>query len=202
MNTAGDSMFAREVHKTQLLCITCHRRKSITESREKAKMRAISKRRHTKYVVRNKDHVLARKISIGECSICHKRPSPVDVGLKMATFEFDHIDRATKTSNICLMANSGTSIAKIDAEIAKCRLVCVACHRLRTRDQMGWFDYGDAPSKGLSADELRRLSFARSIVDGLIATYGQPHDADGPVSRPRLCDFMLANLDKLKPEGL
>ncbi|QPB44294.1 hypothetical protein [Medusavirus stheno T3] len=202
MMGVGDSAFALEVRKTQLLCVTCHRRKSVATYRENAKARSKPEKRSDKYAKRNREHVCARKMSIGECSICHRQPSSADIESGMSTFEFDHIDRATKTTNISVMVNTRTSLDRIDSEIAKCRLLCVSCHRRHTREQLGWFDYGDAPSKGLSPDQLRRLSFARSIVDGLIATYGQPRDADGPVSRPRLCDFILANLDKLKPEGI
>lgn len=99
------------------------------------------------------------------------------------------------------MATVSYSTKAIDAEIAKCRLLCAACHALHTRKQQGYFDYGDAPSKGLSSDQLQRLSFARTIVDGLIAEHGQFFREGKPVSRPRLCDFILANIDEIKSRG-
>jgi hypothetical protein len=48
--------------------------------------------------------------------------------------EFDHV-RGEKLGNVANMARH-CSIAKIDAEIAKCDLVCANCHRERTWSRM------------------------------------------------------------------
>lgn len=51
--------------------------------------------------------------------------------------EFDHRDAATKVANVSrLMA--AHSWAKVRAEIAKCDLRCVNCHRKQTALQFGW----------------------------------------------------------------
>ena len=51
--------------------------------------------------------------------------------------EFDHRDAATKLANVSrLMARH--SWAKVRAEIAKCDLRCVNCHRKQTALQFGW----------------------------------------------------------------
>lgn len=51
--------------------------------------------------------------------------------------EFDHRDAATKFANVSrLMA--AHSWAKVRAEIAKCDLRCVNCHRKQTAAQFGW----------------------------------------------------------------
>ena len=45
--------------------------------------------------------------------------------------EFDHTSD-DKSGNVSTMANNGCSWATIEAEIAKCDLVCANCHRIRT----------------------------------------------------------------------
>lgn len=51
--------------------------------------------------------------------------------------EFDHRDRALKVANISrLAASNGWS--SVVAEIAKCEVRCVNCHRSRTAGQFGW----------------------------------------------------------------
>lgn len=199
----NDNAFREELEKTQVLCVNCHRKKSVKENRERMRWRSGSNTYRQKINERNRNHLRMRKLERGGCGICGRRPSESeDMEAELASFDFDHTDRATKTRQVSAFISRGMSTRSIDEEIFKCRLLCASCHRAHSRRQLGWIDYGDAPSKGLSPEQLRRLSFARSVVDGLIVTYGQPRDADGLVSRPRLCHFILANLDKLKPEGL
>lgn len=57
------------------------------------------------------------------CSDCPERD--------ILVLEFDHV-RGEKTSGISQLINIGASISKIQAEIAKCEIVCANCHRLRT----------------------------------------------------------------------
>jgi len=73
-------------------------------------------------------HVLAKKLEIGTCNDC---------GLKVTehnfvAFQFDHIDRATKQYKIADMVKVACTLSDIDAEIAKCQLVCANCHAIRT----------------------------------------------------------------------
>ncbi len=44
--------------------------------------------------------------------------------------DFDHIDASTKLFTIG--PNVGAAWAKVEAEIAKCEVVCANCHRVRT----------------------------------------------------------------------
>jgi hypothetical protein len=62
----------------------------------------------------------------------------VDCGEKdPVVLEFDHRDGAEKLANVSrLMA--AHSWAKVSAEIAKCDLRCVNCHRKHTAAQFGW----------------------------------------------------------------
>lgn len=45
--------------------------------------------------------------------------------------EFDHIG-TDKIAAVARLVGQGCGRAKIDAEIAKCELVCANCHRIRT----------------------------------------------------------------------
>jgi len=48
-------------------------------------------------------------------------------------FEFDHRDVMTKIANISALSSKGDDV--FYAELAKCRLLCVKCHRENTRRQ-------------------------------------------------------------------
>jgi hypothetical protein len=47
--------------------------------------------------------------------------------------DFDHLEDTEKVSNVASMA--GWSLEKVEAEIAKCEVVCANCHRVRTHDR-------------------------------------------------------------------
>jgi len=49
--------------------------------------------------------------------------------------DFDHIDPSTKLFNVSQAVVSGNNLDSITAEIAKCRLICANCHRIRTARQ-------------------------------------------------------------------
>lgn len=46
--------------------------------------------------------------------------------------DFDHRDPTTKSYGIAELRRQACSWAKMEAEIAKCDLVCACCHRIRT----------------------------------------------------------------------
>jgi hypothetical protein len=48
-----------------------------------------------------------------------------------AALDFDHLPGTEKLHRIATMA-AGNCRAKIDAEMAKCEVVCANCHRIRT----------------------------------------------------------------------
>lgn len=48
--------------------------------------------------------------------------------------EFDHVDPATKAFTIG--TSWSTSRAKLDAELAKCQLLCFGCHRRKSGDEL------------------------------------------------------------------
>ena len=62
--------------------------------------------------------------------------------------DFDHLDPATKTKNAkgSRVADgpkrlmwTKLSYAQLEAEVAKCEVVCANCHRRRTARMQGWY---------------------------------------------------------------
>lgn len=51
--------------------------------------------------------------------------------------EFDHV-RGKKESNVATLIHNTASIKRIQAEIAKCEVVCANCHRRRTAVTQNW----------------------------------------------------------------
>ncbi len=51
-----------------------------------------------------------------------------------AALDFDHLPGSVKKYRLCTMA--GMKRAHIDAEIAKCEVVCANCHRIRTNERL------------------------------------------------------------------
>jgi hypothetical protein len=49
--------------------------------------------------------------------------------------DFDHTDPATKEFSVSYGAVAGLRVERVMAEIAKCRLLCANCHRIRTAKQ-------------------------------------------------------------------
>ena len=60
-----------------------------------------------------------------------------DCGLRdPVVLEFDHLDEERR--DISVMISRGAKIPALDAEIAKCQIVCANCHRRRTAVRAGW----------------------------------------------------------------
>lgn len=47
--------------------------------------------------------------------------------------DFDHLGEVYKRRDVAVLVNQGRTLRVIQEEIAKCELVCVNCHRSRTR---------------------------------------------------------------------
>ncbi len=56
--------------------------------------------------------------------------------------EFHHV--GGKEREISFMITGGYPIAKIQAEIDKCQVLCANCHRRKTVKERGWFRNGDS----------------------------------------------------------
>jgi hypothetical protein len=69
----------------------------------------------------------------------------VDCGeADIVVLEFDHV--STKEVEVTFMVGRGYKLARIQAEIAKCEVVCANCHRRRTYRRRG--SYRIAPTDG------------------------------------------------------
>ena len=86
-------------------------------------------RHHRKYRDEKMAYVDARKMRIGACEECGRAPR------EGAThcFEFAHRDAATKEDSVARLCNSRvsfeSSLARLDSEMDRCRLLCGACKR-------------------------------------------------------------------------
>jgi hypothetical protein len=103
-------------------------------------------------LARHKRYALIKEIK--ESSPC------TDCGLKFPYYvmDFDHRDRATKVKDIsALVKQPYFPWDKVQAEITKCDLVCVNCHRLRTY-------------QGNNSYTTRRYEWHRAILDRLKST--------------------------------
>jgi hypothetical protein len=100
-------------------------------------------RRHAKIRYPKQQHVDARKRAIGACATCKRAVLP---GTEPA-FEFNHLDEATKEKGGLFGRHGGVSglvqncakaaaldqvQALLDAEMAKCELLCSNCHHRHT----------------------------------------------------------------------
>lgn len=95
-----------------------------------------------KYYQKNKAKVVALNQANKKRNLDHvtkiKEESPcMDCGrfFPACAMDFDHVV-GEKFKDIASMVANGHSLAAIDAEIAKCELVCACCHRIRTRDRL------------------------------------------------------------------
>jgi hypothetical protein len=73
-------------------------------------------------------HIIARKLEIGACNDCKLEVTNTN----FMAFHFDHIDRTLKYKALSKMVKDPCTLADIDNEIAKCRLLCANCHAIRT----------------------------------------------------------------------
>lgn len=95
-----------------------------------------AKERHLKNVKERKEEVrrLAREYVLSylqthPCIECDERDPRV--------LEFHH--RQEKDMAVSELVSGGYSIATIQAEIAKCDVLCANCHRKKTMNDRGWF---------------------------------------------------------------
>lgn len=71
---------------------------------------------------------VARVAAVKEASPC----ADCGVSYPAVVMDFDHV-RGTKEANVSQLVRRA-SWARIEAEIAKCEVVCANCHRLRSAD--------------------------------------------------------------------
>ena len=106
------------------------------------KRRERNKREHA----RRRQFINYEKLRRGFCLDCNL---PADL-TNLAVFEFDHREPEHK---LFAVGNcNGKPLAMLEAEMAKCDMLCANCHRLRTIDQAPW-----APDEETTQDEQPTL---------------------------------------------
>lgn len=79
-----------------------------------------------------RDRAYFQQIKVEQgCTDCGYNTNPV-------ALDFDHLPGHVKTYRIACMAGMKRSL--IDAEIAKCEVVCANCHRIRTAERLAEAD--------------------------------------------------------------
>ena len=80
----------------------------------------------------------ARQRALRAQLLAHLRRHPcVDCGeTDPVVLEFDHIGE--KTASISVLLSQTATRKAVDAEIARCEVVCTNCHRRRTASRAGW----------------------------------------------------------------
>jgi hypothetical protein len=128
--TATLAAIDAEIALCEVVCANCHRRRTALRIPwRRADPDELAKRPHrTPQVARNFRHVEAI-LARSACIDCGESDSLV--------LEFDHV--GTKRENVSRLAWSGSSLATIDAEIAKCEIRCANCHRRVTSARGGHF---------------------------------------------------------------
>jgi hypothetical protein len=86
---------------------------------------------------RNKEQarsqVKARKVQLREWIRSHKDKLSCACGENFwACLEFHHTDPSKKSGSIAQAATRGWSLARIEAELEKCTVMCANCHRKET----------------------------------------------------------------------
>jgi hypothetical protein len=78
-----------------------------------------------------------RDKQLDELIIKHKSKPCADCDIQYPPYvmDFDHLDGETKEFGISYMRRHRMAFDKIEAEIAKCEVVCANCHRERTNQR-------------------------------------------------------------------
>jgi hypothetical protein len=145
-------------------CPTCRRHKPLEEFNSQQKKcrsckAAYDRRWYKKNKTRRDRQITLRRAADKErnalfvlnylldhpCAVCGETDTVV--------LEFDHI-RGKKLYSISLIASNGYSMRVLEAEIAKCQVLCANCHRRRTAK--GWH---------LRSKRLRSLATLRALRD-------------------------------------
>jgi hypothetical protein len=114
----------REIEKTELVCVICHRKRT----RARAERDASSLSQHKSAVkTRNRIEELRKIVYSSKeklCAVCGEEHPPW-------LMDLDHIS-GDKVANLSKMIGKNASKTDILSEIEKCRVLCALCHRLKS----------------------------------------------------------------------
>jgi len=108
----------KEINKCELVCALCHR--------DRTQKRALWNKSKTNWncIARNK--AIIKKAKEIPCTICNNT-------YNYWQMDFDHVygEKITEISTL-----KAASQAKLEAEIKKCQVLCVICHRKKTKETL------------------------------------------------------------------
>lgn len=124
------SALQAELERCEVVCVNCHRARTATRGgwrRARPDWRTPSETRSP-----HEDRNIVRALEVLERSGC------VDCGWRdLRALDFDHL--GDKIDSVTRLAAGGCSLARLEAEIAKCAVRCGNCHRRRTATMGGYW---------------------------------------------------------------
>jgi hypothetical protein len=122
--------FLQEVPKCDIICSNCHALESYEESQNNLSMKKKTVEERERILPR-RQFVLAEKLKRKHCLDCKIQVSNEN----FVIFDFDHIEKDDKITNVSEMIISSFTLAQIQEEINKCELRCKRCHRIKTKER-------------------------------------------------------------------
>lgn len=124
-----------EISKCNLVCVLCHRNRTYYRAKEKSRLQSnlgLMSTRSTpalqrQFKKRQEGRAFLWKQKESPCKDCGKKYNPWQM-------DYDHLPEHKKTTSVGKLTNC--SEKHILKEIAKCDLVCVFCHRIRTHNRL------------------------------------------------------------------
>ena len=125
------------------------RQKGRTRPKKRLKCRQCTRNQMRERYRDRSEFIDRYKLSVG-CKECGYRGHP-------RALEFDHLPGNGKVENLSSMiANTRYSLADIEAEMAKCEVVCANCHRVRTHSRQHGNTDWDLRYSSRSLNEISR----------------------------------------------
>jgi len=115
----------------QSICKDCKKIKD-KERRQKSEVK-IRQKDNVKNIKKNIRTYIYNYLSERSCIKCGET--------EIACLQFDHRDPSKKLFNIANSGNRCYSQEKINAEIAKCDILCANCHAKKTAIENNWYSY-------------------------------------------------------------
>jgi len=140
----------KELPLGRWLCIWCHVKETADENKERMSKNQVATRKYLENPKqkRKREFVQQEKLKRAQCADC-KAPVPDDPVLQRL-FHFDHLERANKVSSIANMVAGAHELEAIKHELKKCQLLCIPCHRRKTKAEKDWMR-----AKGIAKPSFR-----------------------------------------------
>jgi hypothetical protein len=188
---SGEIQIRFEASKCQLLCGKCHVIETIRREDEK-RIEKHGSIDYKSYINKNQDKKrdYANELKKQGCSLCNY----IDISLPRF-FHFDHIDPSQKINTISeMIGDSRYSFEHLLSEIGKCRILCLHCHMIHTKNQFndGVFRGKKEPKPVIN--DLLKMYFKINQYDKnmvFIKQYASISEAS------RLCNISIKHIYKI-----